>query len=150
MKTQQVIENYCRLYKVDSPVLYMQEKQFFVTISPDGSNVFYLRNSSKLLGQIIGGAMRRGTVLYVRYKKVTPVTWENWKWFWAKFFAPKVRNGAPEPNYSRPYKSEIFEDAQQRNVRKKPQKHGFEATFIANESMNRLKPILVPSIKIEG
>ena len=35
MKTQQVIENYCRLYKVDSPELYMQEKQFFVTISPD-------------------------------------------------------------------------------------------------------------------
>lgn len=148
MKTLQVIENYCRLYKVDSPDISTQEKQFFVTISPAGSNVFYLHNSPKLLGQIIGSAMKRGTVLYVRYKKVTPVTWENWKWFWNRFFAPKVRDCAPKPNYSRPYKSEIFEDAQQRNLRKKPQKHGFISTFIANESMNLLQPGLIPGIKI--
>ena len=148
MKIQQVIENYCRLYHVASPEVNAQEMQYFVTISPDGSDVFYPRKSSKLLGQIIGAAMRRGTVLYVCYKKIEPVTWENWKWFWNAFFAPKVRNHIPSPNYSRPYKSEMFEQGQQKSVRKKPQKHGYECTFTANKSMNMLTPNRISSVKI--
>ena len=150
MKTQQVIENYCRLYHVSSPEVNMQEVQYFVTISPDGAEVFNLRKSSKILGQIIGAAMKRGTVLYVCHKKIDPVTWENWKWFWNVFFAPKVRNRLPSPNHSRPYKSEMFEEGQQKSVRKKPQKRGYECTFIANKSMNLLTPHRIPSIKIEG
>lgn len=143
MKTQQVIENYCSLYHVNLPEVDMQEKQYFVTISPDGSDVFYLRKSSKLLGQIIGAAMKRGTVLYVCHEKIIPVTWDNWKWFWNKFFAPQMRNHNPVPNYSRPYKSKIFEEAQQKNLHKKVRKRGFESTFIANKSMNLLSPMVI-------
>lgn len=148
MKTQQVIENYCHLYKANPPEVNMQEVRYFITISSGHSNVFYPRKPSKLLGQIIGSAMRRGTVLYICRKKVILVTWENWKWFWNVFFAPKVRNNAPEPNYTRPYKSEIFEEAQHKRLYRKPQKHGNECTFVANKSINLLTPARIPSIKI--
>lgn len=148
MKAQQVIENYCRLYRVNPPEVNNQEKRYFVTISPDGSDIFYLRESSRLQGQIIGAAMKRGFVLYVSYGNVMPVTWENWKFFWKVMFAPKVRNRAPEPNYTRPYKSEMFEEAQQARVYKKPQKRGSERTFVANMSMNMFTPAKISTVKI--
>ena len=45
---------------------------------------------------------------------------------------------APEPDPTRPYKSEMFEMMQQEYQPQKPQKHGFTRTFIANQSMNQL------------
>ncbi|CUN77772.1 MULTISPECIES: hypothetical protein [Bacteroides] len=152
MKAKDILDNYCRLYRVTMPEINPAETQYFITISPDGAEVLYLRKASKLLGQIIGAAMKRGTVLHVRNGAVSPLTWENWKQTWNKLFAPKVRDRkpAPMPNYSRPYKSKMFEEGQQRSAHKKPQKHGFECTFVANKSMNLLTPARVPSIQIGG
>lgn len=152
MKAKDILDNYCRLYRVAMPEINYTETHYFVTISPDGAEVLYLRKASKLLGQIIGAAMKRGTVLHVRNGLVFPLTWENWKQTWNKLFTPKVRNRkpAPTPNYSRPYKSKIFDEAKQRSVYKKTQRHGFECTFVANKSINSLTPVRIPSIKIEG
>lgn len=150
MKAKDILDNYCRLYRVTMPEINFAETQYFITISPDGANVLYLRKASKLLGQIIGAAMKRGTVLHVHYGSVTPLTWENWKQTWNKLFTPKERNRktAPTPNYSRPYKSKMFEEGLQRSAHKKPQRRGAECTFVANKSMNLLTPARVPSIRI--
>lgn len=141
MKVQKIIDNYCRLYGATMPEIDYSQTQYFVTFSPDGAGVLYLHKPSALLGRIIGEAMKRGTVLYVHNGWVKPLTWETWKETWAKLFAPKPRkNTAPEPNTSRPYRSEIFETMKQKRAPKKPQRHGFECTFNANTSMNLLTP----------
>lgn len=140
MKAQNILDNYCRLYGVTMPEIDVTQMDYFVTISSEGASV-YQHQASKLLGRIVGEAMKRGTVLYVRNGWVTPLTWEKWKQTWAKFFASKPRkNNAPEPNRTRPYKSEIFEIMQQKRSRKKPQSHGYERTISANLSMNLLTP----------
>ncbi len=138
MKAQKIIDNYCSLYGTIAPKVDLGEKQYFVTISPNGSNVLSIHKPSKLLGQIVGSAMKRGTVLYVQNNWVTPITWENWKSIWNKLFTQKARKTAPVPNVLRPYKSEIFETMQQKSSPKKPPKHGFERTYVANKSMNLL------------
>ena len=137
MKIQDIIDNYCRLYKVDSPTINVSKMQYFVTISPNGSSVLSLHNSSKLLGQIVGNALKRGTVIYMNNGVYTLVTWENWKSIWSKLFATTSRkNSAPEPNVVRPYKSEMFEEGQTKRRNKKPAKKGFECTFRSNTTMN--------------
>ena len=91
------------------------------------------------MGQVIGGALKRGIVLYVNNGRDTLVTWDNWKIIWGKLFATKPRkNNLPEPNTLRPYKSEVFEDGQHKRRSKKPARHGFERSFNANTSMNLL------------
>ena len=79
MKIQDITDNYCRLYGVDAPTINVTETQYFVTISSIGSSVLPLHKPSKLLGQVIGGALKRGTVLYVNNGRDTLITWENWK-----------------------------------------------------------------------
>ena len=146
MKIQNIIDNYCRLYGITMPVLNLAQTQYFVTISPDGSVVLPLNKPSKLLGQVIGRAMKRGTVLYVNNGRETLITWGNWKNIWNKLFSPKPRkNNTPEPNTLHPYKSEIFEAMQQKRGHKKYQKQGFECTYRANTSMNLFG---VPTFKI--
>lgn len=141
MKTQKILDNYCRLYGATMPEINRAQTHYFVTISADGVGVLYLHKASKLLGQIVGRAMKNGTVLYVHDGWVKPLTWETWKQTWEKLFAPKPRkNNAPEPNTTKPYKSEIFETMKQKRNPKKPQNHGFERGFIANQSMNLLTP----------
>lgn len=148
MKPYKIIDNYCRLYGVTMPEIDYTETQFFATISPAGAQVMYLRKPSKLLGRVVGEAMKRGTVLYVHNGWVKVLTWENWKKTWNKLFAPKERNNRPEPKTARPYKSEIFETMQQPRRPKKPQKHGFERTFTANNNMNLLSGNF-PGIHVE-
>ena len=138
MKPHKIIDNYCRLYGVTMPEIDYSQTQYFVTFSPDGAGVLYLHKASKLLGRVVGQAMKRGTVLYVHNGWVTPLTWENWEKTWARLFVPKRRNNTPEPNRVRPYQSEIFEAMKQSRPHKKPRKHGFERTFSANRSMNLL------------
>lgn len=146
MKIQDITDKYCRLYGVDTLKINVSETQYFVTISAIGSSVLPLHKPSKLLGQVIGGAMKRGVVLYVNNGRNTLITWDNWKSIWSKLFTAKPRKkSAPEPNRSRPCRSQIFEDAQQQRRRKKPAKHGFERTFRANTSMNLLE---LPRFKI--
>lgn len=140
MKPQKIIDNYCRLYGVTMPMLNLAETQYFVTISPAGANVLHLRNTSKLLGWVVGEAMKRGPVLYVHNGWVTPLTWDQWKKTWHKLFEPKKRNNTPEPNSVRPFWSEIFESAKQERPRKKPQKHGFTRTYNANQAMELFPP----------
>ena len=145
MKIQQILDNYCHLYGVNAPCIDYAETQYFVTISTDYTSVLSLRKPSKLLGQIVGNAMRRGVVLYVKNGRATLLLQENWRGLWAKLFATKSRtNNTPEPNISRPYKSEIFKTMQQPRARKKPAKHGFECTYRANTSMNLLG---IPNIR---
>lgn len=149
MKAQTILGNYCRLYGATMPEIDSTQMDYFVTISPDGASVLYLHKASKLLGRIVGEAMKRGTVLYVRNGWVKPMTWETWKQTWAKLFAPKPRkNNTPAPNKVRPYKSEIFETMQGKRQRKKPQSHGYERTFSANQSMNALSHPLL-GIRVE-
>lgn len=148
MKPYKVIDNYCRLYGVTMPEIDYSETQFFITISPDLAQVMYVRKPSKLMGRVVCEAMKRGTVLYVHNGWANVLTWEDWKKTWSRLFAPKKRNNDPEPNKSRPYKSEIFETMQQSRRYKKPQKHGFERTFSANVNMNRLSGCL-DGIKVE-
>lgn len=133
MKTQKILDNYCRLYGVTMPEIDPTQTHYFVTFSADGARVLHIHKPSELLGRIVCGAMKRGTVLYVHNGWVKPLTWETWKQTWVKLFAPKPhKNNAPEPNTSRPYKSEIFETMKQKRAHKKPQKRGFERGFIAN------------------
>ena len=143
MKAQYIIDNYCRLYGVTMPKIDFTLTDYFVTFSADGVQVLYLQKSSALLGKIVGGAMKRGTVLYVHNGWVKPLTWETWKQTWAKLFAPKPRKTAPVPNRVRAYKSEIFETMQQKRMPQKPQRRGFECTFSANQTMNLLTPPLL-------
>lgn len=150
MKAQQVIENYCSLYHVDTPKINIQEVRYFVTISPGRSDVLYLHKPSKLLGQIIGAAMKRGTVLYICHGKVIPITWENWKQIWDTLFAQKARDHSPVPNFSRPYKSKIFEELQQKDVYRKPQKRSIASVYTNNKSMDLLAPVRSPGIRILG
>ena len=140
MKIKKIIDNYCRLYGVTMPEIDTGETQYFVTISPTGAGVLSLQTkATRLLGQVVGAAMKRGTVLYVHNGWATPLTWDNWKPMWAKLFASKPRKSpGQEPDPTRPYKSEMFEMMQQECQPKKPQKHGFTRTFIANQSMNQL------------
>lgn len=139
MKTQKIIDKYCRLYRVAIPEINCTETHYFVTISPDGASVLYLHKASELLGRIVCSAMKRGMVLYVHNGWVKPLTWEMWKQTWAKLFAPKPRQSkASVPDKTRPYRSEIFETMQPKRPAKKPQKHGFERTYNANTSMNLL------------
>ena len=139
MKTQNIIDNYCRLYGVTMPEIDYAKTQYFVTISPDGAGVLYPRKASKLLGQVVGNAMKRGTVLYVNNGWGTLLTWEKWKRTWERLFAPQQpKSNAPEPDKSRPGRSEIFEAGQAKRPHKKPQKHGFKRTDAANFSMNLL------------
>lgn len=140
MKVSQIIDNYCqRYYKVKPPEINYAAPQYFVTISPEGAGVLYLhKDATPLLGRVVCEAMKRGTVLYVHNGRVAPLLWEKWSQTWERFFAPKKKNKAPEPNYMRPYKSEIFEEMQLKRAPKKPQKHGFERTFAANKAMNLL------------
>lgn len=140
MKPQQIIDNYCRLYGITVPEIDYSETQFFVTIASDRTEVIRYRKPSALLGRIVCEAMKRGVVLYVHNGWVKLLTWENWKQTWAKLFVPKKRDTQPEPNTVRPYRSEIFEQAQQERPRKKPQKHGFRRTFNANFAMNLYGP----------
>jgi len=139
MKTQKILDKYCLLYGVAMPVIDRTETHYFVTFSPDGAGVLYMRKPSALLGRIVGGAMKRGTVIYVHNGWVKPLTWDNWAKTWAKIFAPEPRKSkAPEPNREREYRSEIFETMQAKRPAKKPRKQGFERTQSANASMNLL------------
>lgn len=139
MKVSEIIGNYCQLYGVAMPEIDYSKTQYFVTFSPASVGILYLHKPSKLLGQVVSSAMKRGTVLYVHNGWVAPLTWENWKQTWVRVFAPKARKDkAPEPNCVHPYKSKIFEEMQYKRPCKKPQKHGFERTFTANQSMNLL------------
>lgn len=139
MKAQTILGNYCRLYGATMPEIDVAQHDYFVTITPDGASVLYLHNASKLLGRIVGEAMKRGTVLYVHNGWVKPLTWETWKQTWAKLFAPKPRKkSTPAIDTSRSYRSEIFETMQHKRPCKKPQSHGYERTFTANQSMNLL------------
>jgi hypothetical protein len=143
MKPQTIIDNYCRLYGVTMPVIDHSETQYFVTLSRDGAGVLYLHRATKLLGRVVGEAMKRGTVLYVHNGWVAPLTWEKWKRTWERLFVPKMRNNIPEPNrHAPPYRSEIFEEMKQSRAPKKPRKHGFARTFSANSAMNLLTPPL--------
>lgn len=139
MKTQKILDNYCRLYGVTMPEIKGAETHYFVTFSPDGADVLYMHKPSALLGRIVGGAMKRGTVLYVHNGWVKPLTWETWKQTWAKLFAPKPRKKqTPALDRSAPYRSEIFETMQPKRPAKKARKCGFERTYNANASMNLL------------
>lgn len=139
MKPHKIIDNYCRLYGATMPEIDYSKTQYFVTISPGVAGVLYMREPSKLLGRVVGEAMKRGHVLYVHNGWVTLLTWENWKITWKELFTPKVQDKNPEPNRAGPsYKSAIFEIMKQPRRRKKPRRHGFERTFIANQSMNSL------------
>lgn len=147
MKAQKIIDNYCRLYGITTPAIDYNQTQYFVTISPAGANVLHLQKSTRLLGQVIGAAMKRGTVLHIHNGWVAPLTWEKWKQTWGRFFAPKPRKSyAPQPDLTRPYKSEMFEEMRQEHrPYHKPQKHGFSRTFSANQIMDSLGH---PSFKI--
>jgi hypothetical protein len=136
MKPHKIIDNYCRLHGVTMPVIDYSETRYFVTFSPEGAGVLYLREASKPLGRIVGEAMKRGTVLYVHNGCVAPLTWEKWKQTWERLFVPKVKNNSPEPNRVSPYKSEIFEAMAQPRAPKRPRKHGFERTFSANRAID--------------
>lgn len=136
MQTQKILDKYCRLYGVTMPIIDQTQTEYFITISADTASVLYLHKASKLLGRIVGGAMRKGIVLFVRNGWVTPLTYETWSKTWAKLFAPKERNNLPAPNRERPYRSEIFETMQTKRAPKKPSKRGFERTYNANTSMN--------------
>lgn len=138
MKPQKIIDYYCRLYGVAVPIIDYSNTQYFVTISSEGASVLYLRRGSKLLGRIVGEAMKRGTVLYAHNGWVAPLTWEKWRQIWARLFVPKIKDTAPEVNSARPYRSEVFETMKQPQAPKKPRRHGFERTFSANRSMNQL------------
>lgn len=138
MKPHNIIDNYCRLYGVTMPEIDYSLTQYFVKISSVGVEVLHLRKPSKLLGSIVGEAMKRGTVLYVNNGWVKALTWDNWKKVWEKLFEPKVQSNAPAPNYERPFKSEIFDTMKQTRSPKKPRKRGFERTYSANQSMNAL------------
>ena len=144
MKTERIINTYCRIYGVKSPKIEVTTKEYFVTISADGSGVLSICKPSVLLGRIVGSALKRGAVLYVKNDLVTSITWSNWREIWSKLFTTKVRKTAPEPNVLRPYKSEMFETMQQKGARKKPAKRGFERTFKSNTAMNLLG---LPTIK---
>lgn len=150
MKPYKIIDNYCRLYGVSAPVIDYSQPRFFVTISPAGAQVMYLRERSRLLGRVVCEAMKRGTVLYVHNGWVKPLLWENWNQTWERLFAQKnTISKAPSPNSTRPYKSEIFATMQQPMRPKKPRKHGFERTFAANQSMNLLGGS-VPGMRVES
>lgn len=50
MKAKDILDNYCRLYRVTMPEINPAETQYFVTISPDGADVLYLQQSVKTSG----------------------------------------------------------------------------------------------------
>lgn len=143
MKPHKIIGDYCALYGITMPEIDYSVTQFFVTISSGGASVLQLHEPSKLLGNVVCSAMKRGTVLYVNNGYARLITWENWKKTWAKLFDPKKRETAPEPNKSpAPYRSEIFEVMQTKRRPPKPQKHGFERTYTANKSMHLLGSVV--------
>ena len=138
MNVQQVIGNYCRVYGAREPEMDRKVKRCFVVVSIGEAKVFPWWENSVLLGKIIGSEMKRGIVLLVEGRRITPVTWEKWAEVWQRFFAPKRKDKNPSPNRERPPKAGIFQLMQQARPSRRPQKHGFERTYIANLSMNYL------------
>lgn len=138
MTPHKIIGNYCQLYGIAMPEIDYSQTRYFVAISPARAEVMYLREPSRLLGRVVGQAMKRGTVLFVQNGWVKLLTWENWKKLWERLFVPRKRDTRPEPNTARPYRSEIFEQMQAMPRYHKPSKRGFERTFIANQSMNAM------------
>lgn len=149
MKPHKIIDNYCRLYGATAPPIDYSKTQIFVAISPGTANAFYLHKPSKLIGQIVGSAMKRGTVLYVHNGWVSPLTWETWERTWEKCFTPKRKDKSPRPNGTSPYKSEIFETMKQERIPKKPRRNGFKRTFTANKAMNAMESPL-SGIRVES
>ena len=140
MKTEQIIGNYCRLYKTDAPTIGAYQTEYFVTINLLEARVLPY-HCSAALGRVVCEAMKRGTVLYVRNGIVTPLSWGHWKKFWSdKFEAkPKKKKKAlPSPCYEKKKERSIFDEMLPTRSRKKCRGSGFERTYNAFVNTNRM------------
>ncbi|MFR9543028.1 MAG: hypothetical protein SNJ29_13700 [Rikenellaceae bacterium] len=133
------IKNYCQIYGVTVPQCGTSNSAYFVAIDTSEARV-YPYKQSKLLGQVIGSAMKRGVVFYVRDGWVKPLIWEEWRGFWSRHFAPQKHknNNLPEPYRAPKYKRSAFDEGKGARQSEKPSKRGFETTYTANTNLYRL------------
>ncbi len=140
-ETVEYVGYYCQLFGVTMPDCDLSQGDFFLLFSPSEVRVLDNRRS-KLLGQIVGSAMKSGVVLHLRDGVAKGLEWDTWRAFWRDNFAPVVKarkNRDPEP-YTPPRKKRgeenVFQIMQGRRSKKRPQSHGYERTYIANKSMD--------------
>lgn len=138
MELLKTIGEYCQLYRVTIPKCDLLGFNGFVAIDSTEARVLTYHRS-KLLGQVVCAAMKRGVVLHIHNGCVKPLEWGTWKKFWSKYFAPKPRkNNLPEPHIAKPPKRSIFDECKGERSRKKAKSGGFEATFRGNMNLHRL------------
>ncbi|MFR9543004.1 MAG: hypothetical protein SNH27_13215, partial [Rikenellaceae bacterium] len=107
-------------------------------IDSDGASVMTYRRS-KLLGQVVCSAMKRGAVFYVNNGIIVSLNWDMWKGFWNRHFAPQSRNNnLPEPCIAKRPKRSMFDEGKGERSRKKAKKGGFEMTHRSNINLNRM------------
>lgn len=137
MKAEKIIGNYCQLYGVTMPKSDLSQREYFVLID---SKIACVKtyHPSKLLGQTIGSAMRRGVVLHVCNGWVKLLEWDNWKEFWNRYFAPsdKRRKELPSPCREKVAENKMFREGISSRPSKRPTRKGFEKSYNANRNIN--------------
>lgn len=139
MRAKDIIGNYCLLYGITMPECDLSQNHYFILIdSSEARVVSYQR--SKLLGQVVCSAMKRGVVLHVHNGWIEPITWEGWGEFWSRYFVPqqRVNKKLTDPCRETLPKRSMFDEAKGERPRKKFRSRGFERTYLANINLDRI------------
>lgn len=145
-KSVSTINFYCQVYGITMPenelynilAMLQENARFCVFISKLGCETLRIDQRSELVGKIVGGRVKRGTVLFFHdgaYRVVTP---ENWRETW-KMLVPKPERIVDDRIIVPKRKRTIFDEGLPDRVQKKAARRGFERTYIANESITRMQ-----------
>lgn len=138
MELLKTIGEYCQLYRVTMPNCDLSEFNGFVAIDSTEARVLRYQQT-KLLGQVICAAMKRGAVFYVNNGVIVALHWDMWKGFWNRHFAPKApKSNLPEPHYVPRKKRSMFEEGKGERSRKKAKSGGFQVTHNSNINLHRM------------
>lgn len=142
------INLYCQKYGITMPERETQKilellsanDRFCVFIDNFGVELLRISERSALIGKIVGGRVKRGTVLFFHDGAYREVTRDNWAKTW-KMLVPKPEKIVDDRIIMPICKRTMFEDALPDRPLKKMAKRGFSRTYNANVSMARLSSV---------
>lgn len=152
-KNISIINFYCQIHGITMPenelynILEMLQgnARFCVFISKLGCETLRIDQRSELVGKIVGGRVKRGTVLFFHdgaYRVATP---ENWRETW-RMLVPKPEKIVDDRIFVPKRKRTIFDEGLPDRAQKKAARRGFERTYNANLGIDRLQTVIVRSM----